>query len=53
MKIVTFESPAVHSYLGILQNVIGRMAADSGSCKTWCITLVSAIIVVVTTLGLR
>ena len=49
MKPVTFESPVVHSYLGILQNVISRMAAGSGSCKTWCITLVSAIVVVVAT----
>ena len=51
MKPVSFESPVVHSYLGILQNVISRMAAGSGSCKTWCITLVSAIVVVVATQG--
>ena len=41
------DSPAVQSYLGILQGVINRMAANSASCKTWCITLVSAIIVIV------
>jgi hypothetical protein len=40
------ESPAVHSYLGILQSVINRMASNSSSCKSWSITLVSAIIVV-------
>ncbi len=43
----TFESPSVHSYLSILQSVIARMAANSSSCKTWCITIVSAILVVV------
>jgi len=49
---INFESPAVHSYLSILQNIISRMASDSGSCKTWCITLVSAIVVVVATEGI-
>lgn len=43
----TFDSPSVHSYLTILQAVIARMAANSSSCKTWCITIVSAILVVV------
>ncbi len=42
-----FNSPSVHSYLSILQSVIGRMATNSSSCKTWCITIVSAILVVV------
>lgn len=40
------DSPAVNSYLNILQSVINRMASNSAACKTWCITLVSAIIVV-------
>lgn len=44
---IDIESPAVQSYLGILQNVITRMASNSTSCKTWCITIVSAILVVV------
>lgn len=43
---VECESTAVHSYLSILQGVISRMATNSASCKSWCITLVSAIIVV-------
>ena len=51
MNNINVESPAVHSYLTILQNVIGRMATDSSACKTWCITLVSAIVVVVATEG--
>lgn len=45
-KLVTFDSPAVQSYLTILQDVIGRMASNSAASKTWCIALVSAIIVV-------
>lgn len=47
MDNVNFESGAVQSYLGILQGVINRMASNSAGCKTWCITLVSAIIVVI------
>ncbi len=40
-------SPSIQSHLGILQNIIQRMASNSTSCKTWCITIVSAILVVV------
>lgn len=47
VKRVDFESPAVQSYLSILQGVIGRMATNSAACKTWCITLVSAVVVIV------
>jgi len=46
-KTVGLDSPAVQSYLTILQGVIGRMASNSAGAKTWCIALVSAIIVVV------
>ncbi len=41
------DSSSVQSYLAILQNVISRMASNSASCKTWCVTLVSAILVLV------
>lgn len=44
---VTFESDAVQNYLNILQGVITRMASNSANCKTWCISLVSAILVVI------
>jgi hypothetical protein len=44
---LTAESTAVQSYLNILQGVISRMATNSANCKTWCITLVSAIIVII------
>lgn len=47
MSNINFESQPVQSYLSILQSVINRMAANSSGCKTWCITLVSAIIVVI------
>jgi len=46
MDKINFESGAVQSYLGILQDVINRMASNSAGCKTWCIMIVSAIIVV-------
>jgi len=39
------NSDAVRKHLDILQDVIRRMASNSASCKTWCITLVSAILV--------
>jgi len=46
-KTVNLDSPGVQSYLTILQGVIGRMASNSAAAKTWCIALVSAIMVVV------
>ena len=50
-KTVDLDSPAVQSCLTILQGVIGRMASNSAGAKTWCIALVSAIIVVVADKG--
>ena len=47
MDKVNFESGAVQSYLVILQGVINRMASNSAGCKTWCITIVSAIVVII------
>lgn len=44
-------SPAVQSHLSIEQSVIQRMATNSTSCKAWCITLVSAILVVIADKG--
>lgn len=41
------NSQAVQSHLTIYQNVIQRMATNSTSSKAWCITLVSAILVIV------
>ena len=44
---LTEASSSVHAHLSILQDIIVRMAGNSASCKTWCITIVSAILVVV------
>ena len=41
------ESPAVLGHLQIVQGVIQRIAENSRSCKVWCVTLVSAILVLV------
>jgi hypothetical protein len=41
------NSQAVHAHLGIIQAVILRMSANSSSSKAWCITLVSAVLVIV------
>ncbi len=45
------NSQAVQAYLQIMQSVIQRMSANSASCKAWCITLVSAILVIVSDKG--
>lgn len=47
MSSITLDSPSVQSYLTILQGVINRMAANSAGCKTWCVALVSAVIVII------
>lgn len=44
---LTEASPSVQIHLGIIQNVIARMAGNSSACKTWCITVVSAVLVLV------
>jgi hypothetical protein len=41
------DSQAVQAHLTITQSIISRMSTNSASCKAWCLTLVSAIIVVV------
>lgn len=41
------NSASVQSHLTIQQSVIQRMASNSAGAKTWCITVVSAILVVV------
>ena len=41
------QSPSVQTHLSIMQGVIQRMASNSASSKTWCVTLVSAILVMV------
>ncbi len=41
------NAQAIQTHLGILQNIIQRMASNSASMKASCITLVSAILVIV------
>ena len=48
---INAESSAVQAHLTILQGVIQRMAENSRSCKVWCVTLVSAILVLVARTG--
>lgn len=43
---VTMDNSDVQSYLNILQGAISRLSGNSASIKTWCVTLVSAILVV-------
>ena len=51
MNTLNIESPAVQNYVTILQSVISRMASNSAACKIWCITLVSAILVIIADKG--
>jgi hypothetical protein len=44
-------SPSVQTHLGILQSVIERMASNSTASKAWCITIVSAVLVIVADRG--
>lgn len=44
-------SPSVQTHLGIIQGVIQRMASNSSQCKAWCITIVSAILVIIADKG--
>ena len=46
-KALNLDSPAVHTYLTLLQSVIGRMASNSAAAKTWCTGLASGIVVVI------
>ena len=50
-KAITEASPSVQTHLGILQGVIERMATNSTSAKAWCITIVSAILVIIADKG--
>ena len=49
----TFDagSDAVRAHLSIMQGVIQRMAENGRSCKVWCVTLVSAVLVLVARTG--
>jgi hypothetical protein len=36
------DNPAVTAHIGLLQGIINRLANNSSSCKTWCLTLTAA-----------
>jgi hypothetical protein len=38
------DNPAILTHINLLQGVINRLADNSSSCKTWCLTLVSALL---------
>jgi hypothetical protein len=38
------DNPAVMAHITLLQGVINRLATQSSSSKTWCLTLVAALI---------
>jgi len=39
------ENSAVQNHINILQNIISRMASNSANSKTWAITIISAVVV--------
>ncbi len=41
------DAASIQTHLGIIQNVIQRMASNSTNCKAWCVTLVAAVLVIV------
>lgn len=38
------DNPAVTAHINLLQGIINRLANNSASCKTWCLTLVGALV---------
>jgi hypothetical protein len=38
------DNPAVTTHITLLQGIINRLAGNSSSCKTWCLSLVGALI---------
>jgi len=51
MSSLDVNSPCVQSYLQILQGLVTRMATNSASAKSWCIGIVSVIIVIIADKG--
>jgi hypothetical protein len=41
------DRPAVQWHMSTMQSIIQRMASNSSSCKSYCVTLVSAILVLI------
>ena len=51
VRLLDEHSVDVQTHLTILQGIIQRMAVNSRSCKVWCVTLVSAVMVLVAQTG--
>lgn len=51
LRFLDETSPSVQTHLGIMQGVIVRMSTNSSQCKAWCITIVSAVLVIVADKG--
>ena len=47
MDVINHDDQCIHKYLDILQMSTIRMASNSSSCKSWCITIISAMMVVI------
>ena len=45
------DSPSVIAHINAMQAVIQRMSDNSRSCKLWCVTLVSATLVLIASMG--
>lgn len=45
------DSPSVIAHINTMQDVIRRMSDNSRSCKLWCVTLVSATLVLIASMG--
>lgn len=45
------DSASIQTHLAMLQQVIQRMAGNSSSCKAWCVSLVAAVLVIVSDKG--
>jgi len=51
MEPLQHDNLSVQEYMKMLQTIINRMATNSTSCKTWCITLASAMLVIIVDKG--
>lgn len=38
------DNPAATAHVALLQGIINRLAGNSATCKTWCLTLVGALL---------
>lgn len=47
MEQLRYDMPYVQDHLKMLQSIIDRMAANSTSCKKWCITIITGVIAIV------